>query len=166
MATIKKRADELKPGDVITSFHGASNVTCPAIVVTGYSNGRVLVVNELVSIWAPAGAVFIGYSQAVEVEAPDLTPAQQHAEELAEFARHATSGNYAPEELQALAFELFDKIKPPEPPTLEEALEALSGTVKCIKDDAVRLVDGKSPYVVALDILDRARREGMLKGGA
>lgn len=95
--------------------------------------------------WAPM--------ELVDVEAPGLTPAQEHADELLAMVRSVARG-LAPHPDTARA--LVDKIAPP-PPTLEEALIVLD---KLCNDGAVgpQLNDAEK-------LLHRARVAGVLPRG-
>jgi hypothetical protein len=155
MAIIQKRADELKPGDVLTG-------DLKAVVISSLSNGY---------IWHGApngyGTVDIStlspaHADLFEVEARDLTPAQQHAEELHKYAemffRQYCNGERADAGDDGKLAYLLDAIAPPAPPTLEEALEALRQVV------AVRqtMGDHEASEERAKDLLDRARRAGVM----
>lgn len=159
MGTVQKRADELKPGDVVVNFAGSASLVCPAICIRGLEMG----VTKFFAGSGDHAAIFLGYATVVEVEAPDLTPAQQHAEELAGLVlvAHDTFVNWssmnasafqkARMEFEAAAKPIMDAIKPPEPPTLEEALSALDS------------IDPDHMPSSSLKVLDRARRAGVLK---
>lgn len=168
-STITKRADELKPGDVIvgdgTSFGNRIVVDAfPAIdphddriVVDAFSMTR----RCMDQYWLEPGTH-------APVESPALTPAQQHAEELLELVRDAenmlvnwqdiTSSQFQQgrHEWATAAKPLLAKIDLPAPPTLEEALQALAYVQEQLAadHDALDCVD---------TVLDRARRTGMLK---
>lgn len=86
-------------------------------------------------------------------QAPALTPAQQHAEELLGIARRAYDGLPEQAPWKAEIGRVLAKIDPPAPPTLEEALQALA-----------TILDSTSPQKdyeaakAAQQIVDRARR--------
>lgn len=118
--TITKRADELKPGDVISRFdrptsvviQGAAPVHVGEVKFLAYDIGA----REIIT-------VEVGCSADYAVEAPTLTPAQQHAEELLRFVRKIAASDYAQADEEAS--EVLAKIDPPQPPTLEEVIKAL-----------------------------------------
>jgi hypothetical protein len=151
MSVIQKRADELKPGDVVVNFRGSASLVCPAICIRGLEMG----ITKFFAGTGDHAAIFLGYATVVDVDALDLTPAQQHAEEMLDllcdvYARAVDPQNLIPQRIKALV----DKIKPPEPPTLEEALASLGALTPHANGD---------PEVdVAIALLDRARRAGML----
>lgn len=154
MKTIQKRADELRKGDVITNFLGAADCSAPAVVLFDYSAGRATIMDAEGTFRNP----MIGYDSTVIVEAPALTPAQEHAEELLHWMRLMFDFIESP----ATAFyneyrdgvrDLLAKIDPPKAPTLEEALEALRLMCEA-KDDQHDYENLKN----AQKILDRARR--------
>lgn len=94
-------------------------------------------------------------SYQVEPRSATLTPAQQHADELVALIRAVTVGPVMHQELQ----NMLDKIDPPKPPTLDEALEMLT--------DWHRRGTGVNDRLNVADrtkmLLDRARRAGVLK---
>lgn len=161
--TIQKRADELKPGDVIeVADKGACSVLYFArrehalddefqISFGRHATGSVFT--------AQVNPACIFYT----VRSLDLTPAQQHAEELRDTLRNLVDAldngvMYHAHASQPMkdAEALLAKIDPPVPPTLEETLAAL--------DLAVSDANVKHPDIApGLAILDRARRSGLLK---
>lgn len=161
MATIQKRADELKPGDVLPVKDGS-------VVLVGVR----YVSADCVELM---GCVMSGDRMNVEtrnqreftntriaVEVPDLTPAQQHAEELLELAKNVSAAaagiNPPTGSFAHIATALVSKIEPPEPPTLEEALTLLSGVTECRLDGHLG-----TKHNAALDLLYRARKAGVFK---
>jgi hypothetical protein len=98
-------------------------------------------------------------NEQADEDVPHLTPAQQHAEELAEALRIMMDCNNAGAQLYNDHHDKFtvllDKIKPPEPPTLAEALEALAALA------SVQRAEGPED-AAAEALLDRARRAGVL----
>jgi hypothetical protein len=88
MPIIQKRADELKPGDVWL-IRPASRYVVLA-VIQEEPNGQVELTTCGVALGQEAGMrdrVTHEPSRLFEIEAPDLTLAQQHAEELADVIR-------------------------------------------------------------------------------
>ena len=177
MGTIQKRADELRPGDVIV-IKAPGGTVAPAVdqrlaVLYTFSSAAIQG-GDLITVHAVdlGGAQYMpgiliqaprafSADQLLYVESPDLTPAQQHAEELAEALRVMMdchdSGAELYHDYHAKYTTLLDKIKPPEPPTLAEALELVRkvhDTTPC----------GHKPELAAM--LDRARRAGMLTDGS
>jgi hypothetical protein len=94
----------------------------------------------------------------VGVEAPELTPAQVYADELLVLIGHAVQPGTVSAAWRSQALELIAKIVPPAPPTLEEALTALAA-VRSSGATGMGVVNGQ----VVDDILDRARKSGVLK---
>lgn len=160
MGTIQKRADELKPGDVFTW----GGVRVVALRVEARDNEIVICTARLPDPAYAGGAPSqVSYPRTcvmqVETNAPDLTPAQQHADELAEALLEVRTevpvlGMLRRQRIDAL----LDKIKPPEPPTLEEALYALQ-----LVTEQSNIPGLSGQEQVAADVLDRARRAGLLK---
>lgn len=161
VTTITKRADELKPGDILPP-----NMAYTRRVVCSVSPSEVTCDGIAVKVYGERGALdtfSFAPEQEVEVESPALTPAQQHAEELRVLLAWMVdfAGRYAAHEIGAnmQKFErintLLAKIDPPAPPTLEEALTLLA------EDHDGMPVTGFEKRVAAL--LDRARRAGVFK---
>lgn len=158
---MKKLAKDLRRGDVVI---GALNAEPPRrpdltplerVVVAVTQNGP----SVFVQLATPGGverAVAQHPEAKIEVEARDLTPAQQHADALVDMLRAMLTvgaiANVAPD-VRAL----LDKIDPPKPPTLEEALALLAET----RDELNPLSQGHGARVGAL--IERARRAGVLK---
>lgn len=156
MGIVQKRADELKRGDVLADGR---------VVVSKVERSQE---NNISAFMHGEGEsrtfeYFMPGERIVDVESPDLTPAQQHAEELAEagklIANQLVKSFYPAEMIVAIETmrALLDKIKPPEPPTLEEALASLavaSGHLLNIPS---------AGYKKMVDVLERGRRSGVLK---
>lgn len=155
MKTIQKRADEIKRGDIIVDFLRAADVRVPAVVLGDYCNGSVKIFDAADTI----SRVMIGYESTVTVDAPSLNPAQLHAEELADLAKAVANYSHSISVLREEACALLDKIKPPEPPTLEEALTALDNMIAMLADE---LPDDDDDILNAISIRDRARRAGVM----
>lgn len=158
MKTIQKRADELKPGDVVIGFgydkpgvfvgfhdRDAKDV-CARFVIDGTDNIK--------REWMPFGRI-------VDVRGAALTPAQEHAEELLHWTRLMFDFIDSP----ATAFyneyrdgvrTLLSKIDPPKAPTYEEALAALAQLLSATPSHAEAAIDNGRA------ILDRARRAQVL----
>jgi hypothetical protein len=162
MAIIKKRADELKPGDVLTLPSGGPRWTVIAVELGPQMGALARVATVRLGEMPPQTRVDEHYKTEllhIEVPEPDLTPAQQHAEELLALVRQAETWlSDVPEmagvrEWLAAARRLRATIAP-EPPTLAEALAQLQAVhdAKHPGDELVR---------VQL-LLDRARRAGVL----
>jgi hypothetical protein len=169
MGIIQKRADELKPGDVLPTQSGICSF--PYMVIRGSSRkGSEWVYHYVCAVDKDAPYVFEAKFAAdivCNVESPDLTLAQQHAEELLALVRkmagvfkysHTMSDADVAAHGKAyveMAHEVLAKIDPPEPPTLAEALESL---------DALTSETSHMPKArdYALGLLDRARRAGVL----
>lgn len=172
---IEKKVCDLKPGDILP------NVGNRPYVVLGT---RATAVGLHTLMVAALGPCPIGHSieqrisehlwhpeSAVKVEVSDLTPAQQHADELAALLREAfdigaagtqrASDGFAIADLRARwrAWEpqvdaLLKRIDPPQPPTLEEAIQVLV-------DVYAKSEDARSVTAISA-LLDRARSHGLL----
>lgn len=168
MQTVVKKAEDLKQGDILDDGAMVIHVdlvdfiSMTLMTVRGASVNRMLV---------PRKDRF-GVQAREAAPAPALTLAQQHADELAglvlmasailrdfpmtsgsDFKRHRASFAESPQPV-------LNKIRPPEPPTLEEALTALDSLHKNAQwpskaDEAFDKADA---------VLDRARHAGLLKG--
>lgn len=162
-ATITKRADELKPGDVIQRAAGevwrVLELDCASLCME-------------VTVWrmipGEMGRMFhydADNAQEFTVESPTLSPAQQHAEELRDTLRNLVDAldngvrYHAPAvQLMKNAEALLAKIDPPAPPTLEEALKMLDEMAEAHESG-----DAAHCRKLSRDLLDRARRAGVLK---
>lgn len=160
MGIIQKRADELKPGDVVVTERERQKAVvlrAPVPAAHTYEGRKRLDVLAFALDSEVTGHTSFFADGMADVESLDLTQAQLHAEELAKYARgyfSAVDAGYLPafskdeySEFRAL----LDAIKPPEPPTLAEALNAL------LRAKA----DGRATPDID-DILDRARRAKVL----
>lgn len=158
--TIQKRADELKPGDVM--IYGDDRCSVLQIVRDPVgAKVKLCALPEVGEVAELAPAWIRLNSAPIEVEAPALTPAQQHAEELAELLRTAVTvarqGASRVRQWVIDAEELLKTFEPPEPPTLEEALDALNAVAGMPGAFACKEME------MADAVLDRARRAGLLK---
>jgi hypothetical protein len=180
--TIMKRADELAVGDVLRwgPVEGTAEPRCVVVcVIADQPRGSGHAYLEVADIRTPPRTsrdrmhtVQLAREHQFEVEAPALTPAQEHAELFEKYAREflRLSQNSGPagfanvSEFKALR-DALDKIRPPEPPTLAEALEALSVLYEGTKAVRTGEWDHASMQVArnqAHSIVERARRAGIL----
>lgn len=151
--TITKRADELKPGD-ITNFGTGRYIVLSLGLKPGVVYMAPLETDKGTLMWREFES-----SSAMKVEAPSLTPAQQHAEELLGIARRAYDGLPEQAPWKAEIGMVLAKIDPPAPPTLEEALAILSDLERHAQP---RELHFDSPILERMfAILDRARRAGL-----
>lgn len=153
-------ASTMYPRRVVYGFHehnhvGISPKTIDTSEITGVGNPpRMPTPREQ---WTP--------DMSVEVErAAELTPAQQHAEALVdllrELADRGSAGHVDHNSLCGRARKLFDKIDPPQPPTLDEALRLLASWPSAHRTP---LPPGDEPLTLTTEkLLDRARRSGVL----
>lgn len=133
MAVIKKRADELKPGDVLVD-NGHT------VASTGPSG------QDTVKIHTAQGIVLHSSAESViDVLMPDLTPAQQHADALLAFVEAAADS--------PARTGLLDKVHPPALPTLNEVMTTLAG----LTDPAVTAAEIKRRIEA---LVAKARRAG------
>lgn len=177
MGMIQKRAVQLIPGDVIVGM-AAAKTTRNAVLHVAPTEGCVMRV-LLARIGECRGGdsermieITYGFEEKMQVESasPDLTPAQLHAEELAKYATEylslietgARSGACLNERDCKKLRDLLETIKPPEPPTLAEALEIIIAFAspppapRPVSENAVAL------RKKAIDLLDRARAAKVL----
>lgn len=166
MNTITKNADQLQPGDIIPAIPGMRH---RRVIVMVRTDGR-CVMPLTCDLGEPSKVPYLPSapveqyvsSDKIEVEAPDLTPAQQHAEELLQIVRNVADMPNAPVQAK-MARLVIDKIDPPNPPTYEELLASVKSLAKYINLDLGRL-DTDERYSVDLaesnagKLLDRARR--------
>jgi hypothetical protein len=176
MRVIQKRVDELEPGDVLVYDRDQFG---KLIEPRKYAVIKVNVVDDLVHVWqhrlnvdAPKMNEFArDRTVMLNVEAPELTPAQQQAdllvgciEKALAIAEHPQPGDFGKrlENWARPARLLFDQVspKPPSPPTPEELAAALAGVAYPQSGPGP---GGKSHHAIALEVLDRARRAGVLK---
>lgn len=80
-----------------------------------------------------------------------LTPAQQHAEDLLRAVKAVVESGCVVGNLRDSFQAVLDKIEPPQPPTLQEALSVVRDLAGGHSIEAER---------AALNLLDRARRSG------
>lgn len=160
METIKKRADELQPGDIITSPDGALRRAVVAVELGPQMGALARIATVRLEEMPPQMRVDENYKTEllpVEVREAALTPAQQHAEELVEFVRAVMGLSVGDTERNARA--LLDKIDPPAPPTLAEALALLAE----IEQDQWTGAGSRHKLMQqARAYLERARRAGLL----
>lgn len=123
MKTIQKRGHELKLGDVVVT-------PSSRLVVTQIEPDSFVWVVKCGEPYVPQQN--IRFQDPVEVEAPALTPAQEHAEELRDALRNLVDSldngvRFHAHAVQPMkdAETLLAKIDPPKAPTLDEALQLL-----------------------------------------
>lgn len=173
MGTVNKVAAQLQVGDIYTCQGGR------AVVVHTVDRGAgglllytaMLGRQPLPVMTPPVGVTPWDATFCVEVpDAAPLTPAQEHAEELAEVlayflpqierqvSQDLSDGGVGMGEdlrLSQKARALLDKVPPPNPPTLAEALALLSA----LRDDG-GLIGPHTQEVVR--VTDRAKKAGLL----
>lgn len=151
-ATITKRADELKIGDIFITDKGRRLIVHADLNAQG---GCSVTYVELDS--ATVKLKYSGVFGDTKVETA-LSPAQQHAEELLDLARRVSAAgiNPPPGSLADIAAGLLAKIDPPKPPTLAEALDLLG-----VARDVLASKNAEIPAVN--ELLDRAQRCGEMK---
>lgn len=153
---IEKRFDQLEPGDVLPGDDGYA-----LVVYNVVDNGP----GACRDVWcveadraAKVRSMTHKSSELFAVECRDLTPAQQHADELLELVRATSIHRSGP--LSDRAQALIDKIDPPQPPTLDEALALLAAWPSASRTP---LMPGDEPLTLKTEkLLDRARRSGVL----
>jgi hypothetical protein len=154
---IDKRFDQLEPGDVLAFASHKQVVQLVELNGPGACRTVRCVVLGQVPIELPEWTEGSGTIFRVEIEQQPgmLTPAQQHADELLALVRAQVAKPQGPMGFEYDAQKLLDKIDPPQPVTLDEALAQLLAL-----QHAQRASD-EMHNVAAL--LDRARRTGALK---
>lgn len=154
MAIIQKRADELKRGDMLADGRIVTNMKGMGAFVVVHCIGE-----RETSIYCDE----YDKSRQIDVESPDLTPAQQHAEELAKrlwaIVDDSDQGNFI--DLNG-ARALLDKIKPPEPPTLAEALDVVLALTRAAREQGTVEAGMHEPISNGATLLDRARRAKLI----
>lgn len=162
---ITKRADELKPGDILVTVDSRK-----VVMHTETSDGFAQVICSTVALGPISMSTAHPVDTLLDVEVPDLTPAQERAEELAELLRRAVKWATTPRESSnwaAAARVLLDEIDPPKPPTLGEVLLALMDAEPLINMDPEDAVGGPAHTSKvsdnARDIIERARKAGLIK---
>lgn len=140
MGVVTKRADELKPGDIL--------------LVRGLGGSMVERINEpgggsvgvyLKGMDEATPPIFMNGAAPVPTFLPDLTSAQQHADALLAFVEAAADS--------PARTALLDKIHPPALPTLNEVMTALVG----LSDPAVTAIESKRRIEA---LVAKARRAG------
>lgn len=137
-----KRADKLKAGDMLAGNGMAGRV----VVSVGKPSGNSVEVRTQGADSAVA-TTFIGTASQVLVATLDLTPAQQHADEMFAILDAMPT-------TPAIAA-VLDKIRPPVAPTAAEYLAAIAAAH-----------EGKDPDIKQrlAALIDRATRANALKG--
>lgn len=162
-ATIEKRFDDLAVGDIIV--REGTRLACWHIgkktdgkKTDGKFVQCVTLGGPLIfTIDLPRGADGLVQVEIEQQPAP-LTPAQQHADELLELVQLVCGAGDAARGFNDSARPLLDKINPPKPVTLDEALRAIADVREVMNLPGLGIDRGQ--YLDAL--LDRARRCGML----
>lgn len=148
--TITKRADELKPGDILPANEAWVRRVIVSVKPLSRAGDGWLAIRWAGQDSGALETLDFAPSSTFEVESTALSSAQQHAEELLALVRktaESTPRAYR-EEMDAL----LAKIDPPAPPTLEEALYLLKKARSRLQCDP-----GFGPQDIDA-ILDRARR--------
>lgn len=169
MNIIAKRADQLKPGDIIRTIGGVRRVVTYIAPPSRPGAGSFVAVT-LESRDITASIVTMGDAKSdtlFDVEDYALTPAQQNADVLLTvlrgardfYDRHAADGAPMPSWVVA-GREVIDTIDP-KPPTAGELAQALADIIASW--DSNGKIDYKQPYLDAQCIVKRARATGVLK---
>lgn len=114
MGVVIKRADELKPGDMLAGNGYAGRL----VVSVGKPSGNSVEVKTQ-GADSQVTSSFMGATSQVLVAQIDLTPAQQHADALLAFVEAAADS--------PARTALLDKIHPPVAPTMDEVMTTLVG---------------------------------------
>lgn len=161
---MKKKAEDLKPGDII-------NYDCGSMVVVAIIQKRVSALVEVdaliveLNLGKKAKIEAMTISGINEVESPALSPAQQHAGDFLMMMIRAVNildGHGVAPEFTQEARALLARIDPPKPPSVEELAEAL-GELRHV--GAMPASEQKCAMQRIDSVLDRARAAGQLKGG-
>lgn len=158
---------DLKPADIVVTADpnvrdvviATRNITEHTIGVTTARRDQEAPVSVGEYEWSAVGSVSI-------VAAPELTPAQVFADELLELLRQAIASdektNGAPTPAWVTrALEVIDRIEPPQPVTVDEALFALQLLTEFRDTPGLSGQQGR-----AAEILERARKLGQLPPAA
>jgi hypothetical protein len=155
---ITKRADELKPGDVIfAGINSAPRAVLNAIAAIDKTINLVTAALhvELPNIIATNHAS--GYT--FDVEVPDPKVSDENLADLIKAARAWLGGSVPTITERDLIGRLVDTLSPPNPPTYEELLAA----VKDFTDPPRATIDGHpNNFTKGLALVDRARKAGLL----
>lgn len=156
--TISKRFDALNTGDIVMKESvrlAVAHVSKRGAVQCVSLSGPLVFTLDLPR---PADGMV---QVEVEQQPVPLTPAQQHADELVEMLWRCANmmrGSSVRLDVETEARALLDKIDPPQPPTLDEALGMLRDIREVINPPGLGVTTGQM-----LDaMLDRARRSGVL----
>jgi hypothetical protein len=149
---IQKRADQLQPGDIICHRGGGRSVVQHTIndgVTVKVHTATIGSIADSTKHWAT--------HTTFDVEVAQLTPAQQHADEMVKLLRDIrTLPAGARVDLARRADELLAKIT--QPPTMNEVLESM-----CLLVQAASGYERNEDVVTASKLLARARAAGMIK---
>jgi hypothetical protein len=160
---VKKKAEELKPGDLVVALPGFDQKVIPAFVASVRFDDDQL--NAVVTFQGQNGIATWSRGLEVEVVVGLLTPAQQHAEELLTMVRRAANllsdHSFAPQLADDLRA-LLARIDPPKPPSAEELAEALAELVKYNEMNTMEKIAAKPAEHTARAVLERARQAGYL----
>lgn len=167
MAIIKKRMDELTVGDIVLIPHPMNPHASPSrglVVGAAQTPGSIAVVYVLAGKISAQDTKAFHRSPAdlVDVEVPDIQSlSADDLDLLITSASECVEREIGPERLRALV----DRLRPPEPPTLAEALAVLASVERLINSDFDRSTDEDGDMAKereAKALLDRARRAGLL----
>lgn len=178
---MKKKASELAAGDIIVVAPlGMPTMPVPAperrlvvgvIVPPDGSQMTAFYVPHLVLQPARLNAAPMYAMQGDEVHVEDRrTPAERRADELVELVRQALALPVAPVTgmltpgWRRVAQELIDEIDPPFPPTAAELAEALNLACRHCGLPGEMEYPGNKDMVAVTELLDRARRAGLIGG--
>jgi hypothetical protein len=152
------KTTDLKFGDVVLTANmrpivflaraiapPAAPGSVPAIPIVGIREGD----DDVKTCYLPLDVTIRG----------ELTPAQQHADELRGLVRAVAAIPSGHRNLVDEARRMLDKIDPPQPVTLDEALGMLRDIREVIDPPGLGVTTGQ----ILDDMLKRARRTGALK---
>lgn len=166
MAIFQKRACDLRVGDVLVArsvysqrvvyhVHKAGDSVCPHTYPTGAA-----------SFQPPMAPEIYDGSMLVDVEVPDLIIERVELDVLLDAARDyvrlaesGDAGHIMDDTRRNMLETIIDSLRPPEPPTLAEALAALA-EIRDMKNGVQSIGVERGRRVDAL--LERARRTGVL----
>jgi hypothetical protein len=147
-STIEKRPAELRAGDIVNYDCGAFIILkIRNMSVEGSVDAYVVECNDIVPT-----VVLMTFTGTCYVTGPSMTPAQQNAEELLALVRNY--GTVSLSSWECTALDLLARIDPPKPPSAEELAQVME-----------YLMLGRTNPPRAVEMLERARAAGCLKGG-
>lgn len=168
MAIIQKRADQLQPGDILRTKGRNGRV------VLSVTDGPIGIGTFTADLGAPSHhypAPPIGYARdtLLDVVVPDARVTDDEldvlivaATRLVRLHESGDAGRILDDAEYGYLGLIVDRLRPPPPPTMGEVLAALAKMTQYAFDDQMFGSDTAKEKAAARDLLDRARRAGLL----